>query len=190
MSESFMGQIILFAGNFAPRNYMLCDGRTLAISQYSALFSILGTTYGGNGQSTFALPDLRGRGPVGAGQGPGLQQVDLGLPLGQENTTLTINQMPSHTHGTAGGAAVQASTATASTDNPQGNYLAKSVATSDGSAVNTYIPPSGAGTPVNMASAGNITIQPAGGSQPFSNRPPSLGLNYCICVAGLFPTRN
>src|SRR5947209_8060302 len=98
MSQPFLGMIILFCGNFAPRGYALCNGQLLAIAQNTALFSLLGTYFGGNGQTTFALPDLRGRVPVGTGQGPGLSNHDLGQLSGSEHVTLTTDQMPSHTH--------------------------------------------------------------------------------------------
>ena len=98
MASPFIGQITLFAGNFAPRGWAFCNGQLLSIAQNTALFSILGTTYGGNGQTTFALPDLRGRVPVHAGQGPGLSNYDLGQQGGAESVTLTTAQMPAHTH--------------------------------------------------------------------------------------------
>src|SRR5687768_7076897 len=98
MSEPFIGQIILFGGNFAIRGYALCNGQLLSIAQNTALFSILGTTYGGNGQTTFALPDLRGRAPLHWGQGPGLPNVSLGEVGGSTTQTLTVNQMPAHSH--------------------------------------------------------------------------------------------
>src|SRR5215212_11299169 len=98
MSEPFLGQIMMFAGNFAPRGWAFCSGQILPIAQNTALFSILGTTFGGNGQTTFALPDLRGRAPVGPGQGPGLSNIDLGQPSGTENVTLISSQMPIHNH--------------------------------------------------------------------------------------------
>src|SRR5437879_11862971 len=102
MSTPLLGSIIMFAGNFAPRGWALCNGQILPIAQNTALFSILGTTYGGNGQTTFALPDLRGRVPVGSGQGPGLSNYDLGQQGGSESETLTVNQMPEHTHAITG----------------------------------------------------------------------------------------
>src|SRR5215213_3857433 len=113
MSEPFIGQIIQFAGNFAIRGYAMCNGQILSIAQNTALFSILGTTYGGNGQTTFALPDLRGRAPVHMGQGPGLSNVQLGEPGGAETVTLLPAQMPQHVH------AVNASSAS-TTKNPAG----------------------------------------------------------------------
>src|SRR5438045_7604430 len=98
MSEGFIGEIRMFGGNFAPKGYQLCNGQILPIAQNTALFSILGTTYGGNGQTTFGLPDLRGRAPVSAGQGPGLPNYDLGTQTGSPTTTLTTGQMPTHSH--------------------------------------------------------------------------------------------
>lgn len=96
--EGYIAQIILFAGTFAPRGWAFCQGQILSISQNTALFSLLGTTYGGNGQTTFALPDLRGRAPIGTGQGPGLSSISLGQMAGTENVTLLITQLPAHTH--------------------------------------------------------------------------------------------
>ena len=96
--EPFIGQLMLFGGNFAPRGWAMCDGQLLPIAQYSALFSILGTTYGGDGRTTFALPDLRGRVPMGFGHGPGLSAHGLGSKGGEENVTLTTSQIPSHSH--------------------------------------------------------------------------------------------
>src|SRR5688572_15936308 len=98
MSEPFLAQIMMFGGNFAPRGWALCNGQILSIAQNTALFSILGTTYGGNGQTTFALPDLRGRVPIHPGQGPGLSSYSLGQSAGTETVTLTINEMPTHLH--------------------------------------------------------------------------------------------
>src|SRR5438270_2669849 len=99
MSEPFLGEIRMFGGNFAPRGWSLCNGQLLPIAQNTALFSLLGTTYGGNGQTTFALPDLRGRVPLHWGQGPGLSNYDLGEQTGTESVTLLSTQMPAHSHG-------------------------------------------------------------------------------------------
>ena len=96
--EPFIGQIMMFGGNFAPRNWAFCDGQILAINSHTALFSILGTTYGGDGRTSFALPDLRGRAPIGEGQGPGLSNYHLGFMGGVENVTLNVNQIPPHAH--------------------------------------------------------------------------------------------
>lgn len=167
MSDAYLGSIILFAGNFAPRGYALCQGQTFSIAQNSALFAILGTTYGGNGTSTFQLPDLRGRVPIGTGQAPGLSSQVLGQSGGTETVTLTANQLPTHTH------PLSATNAAADSTNPIGAIPAKGGSYSKGT-------PSGA-----AASSG-----PTGGNQAHSNMQPTLALNYIICVQGLFPSRN
>src|SRR4026209_391528 len=118
MSEPFLGEIVMFAGNFAPRGWALCNGQILSIAQNTALFSILGTTYGGNGQTTFGLPDLRSRVPVGQGQGPGLSPWTLGEQNGFENVTLSATQMPAHNH------LEEVSVGQADTASANGNYLA------------------------------------------------------------------
>ena len=177
--EGYIAQIILFAGNFAPRSWMFCQGQILSIAQNTALFSLLGTTYGGNGQTTFALPDLRGRVPVGTGQGPGLPAVSLGEMAGSPTTTLLITNMPAHNHTV--------------TVNPRGVTEAGDVS----DPTNAYPANSGAldkeyktsGTLVNMGQANAITGV-AGGSQPFSTMQPYLGMNYIICLEGIYPSRN
>ncbi len=169
MSDPFIAQITLFAGNFAPRGWAFCAGQLLPIAQNTALFALLGTTYGGNGQTTFALPDLRGRVPVQPGQGPGLSNVNLGEASGSETATLTVNNLPNHNH-------LAASTqATAGATRPAGNVPAAGgayAATPDGSTM-------GAGF-----------IRPTGGGQPFGIRQPWLGVNYIIALEGIFPSRN
>ena len=117
MSEPFVGEIRMFAGNFAPRGWAFCDGQLLAVSQNDALFSLLGTIYGGDGRTTFGLPDLRGRVPIHAGSGPGLSPRRLGAKAGAENVTLTVNQLPSHSHRLSGSANL------ASESRPEGNVL-------------------------------------------------------------------
>jgi len=170
MSEPFLGQIILVPYNFAPRGWAFCNGQILSIAQNTALFSLLGTTYGGNGQTTFALPDLRGRTALSAGQGPGLSNYDLGQVSGSETVTLTINQMPQHNHGVN----TQASTSDATSNKASNNYLATG---------NSYA----ATQDTTMAPQ---TVQLAGGSQPHENLQPYLTLNYCIALEGIFPSRN
>src|SRR3982750_2476369 len=118
MSEPFLAEIIMFGGNFAPRGWAFCSGQILSIAQNTALFALLGTTYGGNGQTTFALPDLRGRAPIGTGQGPGLTNILLGELSGTQSVTLTSQQMPAHNH------SVNASATVANTANPTGGSLA------------------------------------------------------------------
>jgi microcystin-dependent protein len=171
MSDPFLGELKLFPYNFAPRGWAFCNGQILSIAQNTALFSLLGTTYGGNGQTTFALPDLRGRVPISAGQGPGLSNYSLGQVGGTETETLLIQQMPMHTH------LVQASTGDATTSQPGGNVLA---AVGGGA----YAAP-----PTDATMAPNM-IATSGGSQPHNNVSPYLTLNWCIALAGIFPSRN
>jgi len=175
--EAFLGSIIIFAGNFAPRGWQLCAGQLLPISQYSALFSLLGTSYGGNGQTTFALPDLRGRAPIGQGQGPGLSPYSLGQVGGVENVTLNATQMPAHNH------LVNASNTAADQGAPGGNYLAEIVDAVTGNATPIY-----AATANAQMNAACITM--AGGSQPHQNLSPFLCLNYIICMEGIYPSRS
>lgn len=177
--EPLLGSIILFAGNFAPRGFALCQGQLMSIAQNTALFSILGTTYGGDGRTTFALPDLRGRVPLGTGQGPGLQNYDLGEVIGTENVTLLSTQMPQHNH------SMMVSTSTANSPQATNNYLAVANGDFQGDSVtvNTYN-----GTP-NAALGGN-SIGIAGSSLPHENLQPSLGMNYIIATEGIFPSRN
>jgi microcystin-dependent protein len=175
--ESFIGTILLFAGNFAPRGWMFCQGQVLPISQYTALFSILGTTYGGNGQTTFALPDLRGRIPVGFGQAPGLSDYDLGQTGGSESVTLTVNQLPAHTH----------------TATPNLTVALRGVtsASGEGSAANAKAELANADTPLAApAIAGSIAVGPTGGNQPVPVAQPYLALSYIICIEGIFPSRS
>jgi microcystin-dependent protein len=171
--EPFIGQIILFAGNFAPRGWAFCNGQLLAINSNQALFSILGTTYGGDGRSTFALPDLRGRAPIGTGQGPGLTDRRLGARTGTETNVLNTTQLPAHTHAPA----VQVATSAADDGNPNGRVLA-------GAAADTY-------TLRNPTAAlAGVTSNSVGNNQPINNMPPVLAMNYIIALVGIFPARN
>jgi microcystin-dependent protein len=176
MSQPFIGEIRLFGGNFAPRNWAFCNGQLLSIAQNTALFSLLGTTYGGNGQTTFALPDLRGRVPLHSGQGPGLSPRTLGESSGTETVTLLASQMPAHNHGLAGFAGEGGSSS------PENSFIAEPV---DGSG-NVLPAFSGIGnTSLNPASIGA-----AGGSQPHNNIQPYLCVNFIIALQGIFPSRN
>jgi microcystin-dependent protein len=166
--EPFIGMIVQFGGNFAPRGWAFCDGQLLPISQNQALFSILGTTYGGDGKTTFALPDLRGRVAIHPGHGPGLSAYRLGETGGHESVTLTINNMPSHNHSFSG---IEGD---AKADSPTGNILGKSTIYSGG-------------TP-NAALASGV-IGNAGGSQPFDVRQPYGCVNFLIALVGIFPSR-
>jgi microcystin-dependent protein len=179
--DAFLGSVMLFGGNFAPRNWALCQGQILSIAQNTALFSLLGTTYGGNGQTTFALPDLRGRAVVGAGQGPGLSDYELGQVGGVENTTLITMQMPAHSHAVSMKITPGSSTSAAST-NPTNAVYAP-----DGGGNPAY---SGSPNATMAAYQAVLTTSPTGSNIPFSNRNPFLGLNYLICTSGIFPSRN
>lgn len=170
MSEPFLGEIRLFGFNFPPRGWAFCNGALMAISQNTALFSLLGTTYGGDGRTTFALPDLRGRAAVHPGQGPGLSDIRLGELGGAEVTTLTINNMPSHNH------TVNASPGAGESGNPANAYP---------SATTEDVYSSTAGTTMNAGVVGN-----AGGGQPIPIRDPYLGLMHCIALQGIFPPRD
>ena len=170
--EPFVGEIKLVPYNFAPRGWALCNGQIIAISQNTALFSLLGTMYGGNGISTFALPDLRGRVAVGVGQGPGLSNYDQGQVAGVETVTLNQTQMPAHVH------TVRVSSTTATSMTPIGNHLAVATAATK----NAYAP-----TPAGTMAADEISN--AGGSFPHTNHQPYLTLNYIIALQGVFPPR-
>lgn len=172
--DCLMGELRLFAGNFAPRNWQLAAGQILPIAQNAALFTILGTTYGGNGMQNFALPDLRGRTAVGVGQGPGLSYWGLGESRGTETQVLNANHLPAHGH-----TVNVASNAAATTGTP-GSDKVLAVAQNAGLYATAATPT----VPLHGA-----TVGMAGGTQPFAIQPPSLGMNYMICVAGIFPQR-
>lgn len=174
--EPYIAEIRLFAGNFPPRSWSFCAGQILSISEYTALFSLIGTTYGGDGQSTFALPNLQGRIPVGTGQGPGLQSVVLGEMAGAQAITLNTQQIPSHNHPASTGGA---STGSATSASPSGGVLA----TAD---QNVY---TGTNATVKMG-PGAVQVGIAGGSLPHNNIMPVLALNYIICKEGIYPSRN
>ncbi len=178
-AEPFIGQIMYFGGNFCPRGWMRNDGQLLAISQHSALFSILGTTYGGDGRTTFALPDLRGRVAFGPGRGPGLSDHRLGSRSGSETNTLTQLQLPSHSHQ----AVMHAESAPGTTGNPTGNLLGV-----NNSGANPYAAPVPADE-VAM-STDSIRVGNTGGSQPVNNMQPFLTVTTCIATVGLFPSRS
>lgn len=171
--ETFLGEIRMFAGNFAPTGWAFCQGQLLPIAQNQALFSLLGTTYGGDGRTTFALPDLRGRVPVGFGQGPGLSNRVIGEQFGSELVTLNINQMPSHNH------TVNAVT-TEGNQNLPTNSLPANTKTLDKEYSNANANTTMKATMVN----------PTGGNQPFGVTQPSLGVNFIIALQGIYPSRN
>lgn len=168
MSEPFIGEIRPFAGNFAPKGWALCNGQTLPIARFSALFAILNTTYGGDGRTTFALPNLQGIAPMHWGSGPGLTPREIGETGGSSTVTVLATEMPAHTH------AVTGSQSSASALGPAGNVLGDA---------SLYAAP-----PYTQAmSAQSITV--AGGSQPHDNMQPYLGVTYMIALQGIFPPR-
>ena len=171
MSDAFLGEIRMFAGNYAPVNWVLCNGQLLSISQYSPLFTVLGTTYGGDGVNTFAVPDMRGRLPVQFGQGPGLTARTLGANGGSETVVLSTTQMPAHGH------TMQASTNPASATDPNGNVLATVTGT-------FYELATAANNLKNMSAQ---TVGAVGGGAGHNNMMPTLAVNFIMCTAGVFP---
>ncbi len=173
--EPFIGQIILIGFNFAPRGWALCDGQLLSISQNTALFSLLGTTYGGDGRTTFALPDLRSRVPVHVGTGPGLSMVRWGEKGGLEENTLTVNNLPAHGHPIN-----LAAKEVGDTDDPNNGVIAGNGLNSFGSSANTS-----PGATLAAGTSGSV-----GNGSQFENRQPFLGLNYAIALTGIYPSRS
>lgn len=171
MSDPYIGEIRIFAGNFAPAGWNFCDGAMLPISQFQALFALIGTTYGGDGQQTFALPDLRGRVPVHQGQGPGLSNRVIGESGGTESVTLTVAQIPAHNH------SLRATSALSSGAAGAGGVLAAT-------AVNMY------GTAAPATPMATQAVGAQGGSQPHNNMAPFLGINYIIALFGVFPSQS
>jgi microcystin-dependent protein len=184
--EPFIGQITLFAGNFAPRGWAFCEGQLLPISQNTALFSILGTTYGGDGRTTFALPDLRGRFPLQQGTGPGLPTYRLGERGGINSKTLTQAEMPSHNHSSVGLTAHLMANENDGTDADPSN---KNIGVSENANLFNAQPNSvQTGSGPNVAITGNTAN--AGGNISFSIQNPYLGINFIIALVGVFPSRN
>lgn len=188
--DEFIAIIKMFGGTFAPRGWAFCNGQILSIAQNTALFSLLGTTYGGNGQTTFALPDLRGRVPVHAGNGqagPGLPAVQLGQVSGSPTHTMIITEMPMHNHPFQGSQG--ASTGDGNDTQPGGNLPA--IATVNVSNTDYQVTSYRSGAQPDAQLAGLTgTVGIAGGSQPFSIMQPYLGVNFIICLEGIFPSRN
>ena len=171
--DGVLAVIWMFGGNFAPRGWALCDGQLLAISSNQALFSLLGTTFGGDGRTTFGLPEMRGRVPMHAGNGPGLTPRQLGQRSGQETVTLNTTQTPSHTHGTS----VAVSTAAGEESAVAGNVIANHT--------NAFNEDATAGQTL-----GGVTSSNVGGGQSHNNLQPFMVVNFVICINGLFPSRN
>ena len=173
MSDPFVAEIRIFPFNFAPTGWALCDGQILPISQNTALFSLLGTTYGGDGKSTFALPNLQGNAPMHPGQGPGLSLHDLGETGGIEMVTLLQSEIPAHSH------ALMAQSSNGTKSTPSNNSFARV------SGATPYLPPAGAA----LVALSDQAITPAGGALPHNNMMPYLTLTFCIALQGIFPPR-
>lgn len=174
MSECFVGEIRMFGGNFAPVNWAQCDGQTLSISQNDVLFSLIGTTYGGDGINTFKLPDMRGRIPIHMGTGPGLTTRIIGQAFGAESVVLNTGGMPQHTH------ALYASSSDGTSNNPAGNVLA-------GSTQTVLIYTSTSTAPITMSSS---ALGVAGGNTAHPNMMPTQCVNFIIALAGIYPSRS
>ncbi len=178
--DGAIGEVRMFAGNFAPRNWALCHGQLLAVQDNQALFSIVGTIYGGDGRTTFGLPDMRGRSPVGAGRGPGLSDINEGGWYGHETVTLTQNELPGHSHSVE--VETRASSDPGNSDDPAGGYWAdpsNNVRVYRDSHDSTMAP-----------DAIGVSVQPTGGNQAHENRSPALGINFIICLMGTYPSRS
>jgi microcystin-dependent protein len=173
LSDPFLGEIRMFGFNFAPRGWATCSGQTMPINQNTALFSLIGTYYGGNGTTTFNPPDLRSRVPLNQGQGPGLSPYTIGQQGGTENTVLQQSNMPAHNHTVSPGANDSPATAT----RPGGAVLARTTAA-------IYATASDGTTMANSTTSTN------GSNQPFSTVQPYLAINFCIALQGIFPSRN
>ena len=172
MADPFVAEIRIFPFNFAPKGWAWCDGQLLPLSQNTALFSLLGTTYGGDSKSNFALPDLQGRAPMHPGQGPGLSLHDLGETGGSETVTLLESEIPAHAH------ALTASQADGNTGSPAGQLVASGIG------INMYAQASGSTTQLNPSA-----VAPAGGDMPHNNLQPYLTCYFCIALQGVYPPR-
>jgi microcystin-dependent protein len=177
MADQFVGEIRIFGFNFAPTGWALCNGQLIPISQNTALFSILGTTYGGNGTSNFALPNLQGSAPLQAGQGPGLSLRDLGEFGGEPTVTLLASEIPAHNH------TARCFNGAGNLTSPAGNVAA--MASVGRQSENRYSASAGTAPSMNPQA-----VAPAGGGQPHNNMPPYLVMNFCIALQGIFPPRS
>jgi microcystin-dependent protein len=184
--EPFLGQILMFAGNFAPKGWAFCNGQLLDISQNTALYSILGTYYGGDGRYKFGLPDLRGRVAISPGTGPGLPSYDLGQSSGQANVTLNVTQMPNHNHTATTNTTTQIEVNTDSGEEvtPSGQHIAE-----HGDDAFSGTATSGE-TLAGVTSTSSTTVDASGGGQSFNNMPPFQAVHYIIAIEGVYPARS
>ena len=190
---AYTAQIVLFAGNFAPRGWAFCQGQILDINSYPALYSLLGTVYGGNGRNTFGLPDLRSRVPVGTGTGPGLSTITLGELSGQEYTQITAGNLPTIQAPVQFAGSLECklpvnTSTTADSNSPENAFLRSSPAQPFYNTASSPAAYTGAG-PVDMGNLQGTAVF-SGASQPINNREPFLGMNYIICLDGIFPSRS
>jgi len=185
MSDPFVAEIRIFPFNFAPKGWAFCAGQLLPISQNTALFSLLGTTYGGDGKSTFALPNLQGNVPIHAGQGPGLSLRDLGEIGGETTVTLLQTEIPAHTH------VVNALSANGTATVSSGNMLATAAASGGGGKIPATFSATfySSNTAKATTALSPFALSISGGGQPHNNMMPYLGLNFCIALQGVFPPR-
>jgi microcystin-dependent protein len=179
--EGTMSEIRFFAGNFQPKNWAYCDGRLLAIANNSALFSLLGTTYGGDGRVTFGLPDFRSRIPVGTGAGPGIQQYELGEMTGTPNQTLLQINLPAHNHPGQCNISVPTYSESGTSGDPTSSILAsKTGLYKTGTPADSYLAPTG----------GAVVVGTTGNNSPMNMEQPYLAMNIIICLYGIYPSRN
>ena len=176
--EGTIGEIRMFGGNFAPLGWAFCDGSLVSIAVYTAAYSIIGDTFGGDGQTTFALPDFRGRVPVGTSADG--STFPLGLAAGSESVTMTVVQMPTHTHIATANISIPAVSSAADLSNPSGNLLASAASTYSAQPSDSSLAP--------ISVTGTSTV--SGSNQPFGIMQPVLGLNYIVCLEGVYPSRN
>lgn len=195
--DPFLAEIVIFAGNFAPRGWAYCDGQLMSINANSALFSLLGTTYGGDGRTTFALPDLRGRTPVGPRHGPGLSSYTLGQRGGVETVTLTVQQMPSHSHLTSNNPALDqhillSKDAAVREEPADGDVpaLANFPGSLSATNVKSFGPATNTENGQTISGNAGLTVLNNGGNQWHTNIQPFLAINYIIATQGVFPSRN
>ena len=188
--DPFLGQIIMFAGNFAPRGWALCEGQLLPINQNQALFSILGTTYGGDGRTTFALPELRGRTPISQGDGPGLPSYRLGAKSGQATHVLNTLEMPSHNHTATATAAGTGKIQVSSGGATSGEAVEGTPADAGATSIYNSAAADDEGAGVAITATATATVLNNGGSQGHNNMQPYLAVNYIIALQGVFPSRS